>query len=96
MPTPSNHRTQLGPTAQSANRLGTGSYRHPANMMNRDSQNHTPGQRQSLADLNVSSVNRNGLSGYGMSAGMKVGKQQGELASWWKESLPGTLGCFPG
>lgn len=80
MPTPSNHRTQLGPAAQSASRLGAGGYRHPANTMNRDLQNHTPGQRQSHADFNMSSVNRNGLSGYGMSAGMKVGRQQGELA----------------
>ena len=79
MPTPSNHRTQLGPTGQSASRLGTGGYRHPANMMNRDLQNHTPGQRQALASLNINSANRNGLSGYGMSAGMKVGRQQGEL-----------------
>lgn len=77
MPTPSNHRTQLGPTAQSASRLGTGGHRHPANMINRDLQNHTPGPRQSLAGMNVNSVDRNGLSGYGMSAGMKVGRQQG-------------------
>ncbi|CAD6571333.1 MAG: hypothetical protein ASARMPREDX12_004322 [Alectoria sarmentosa] len=80
MPTPSNHRTQLGPTAQSGSRVGTGVYRHPANLLNRDLQNHTPGQRQSLAGLNINSVNRNGLSGYGMSAGMKIGRQQGELA----------------
>ena len=80
MPTPSNHRTQLGPTGQSASRLGTGGYRHPSNVINRDFQNHTPGQRQSLGNLNMNSTNRNNLSGYGMSAGMKVGRQQGELA----------------
>lgn len=80
MPIPSNHRTQLGPIAQSASRLGTGGYRHPANMLSKDLQNHTPSQRQSLAGLNVNSVNRSGMSGYGMSAGMKVGRQQGELA----------------
>lgn len=80
MPTPSNHRTQLGPTAQSASRLGTGGYRYPANVMNRNLQSHTPGPRQSLAGLNMTSVNRNGLSGYGMSAGMKVGRQQGKPA----------------
>lgn len=80
MPTPSNHRTQLGPINQSANRLGTGGYRHPANVVNKDLQNHTPGQRQSLGNFNINSVNRNGLSGYGMSAGMKVGRQQGKLA----------------
>ena len=80
MPTPSNHRTQLGPTAQSVSRMGTGSYRHATNVMNRDFQHHTPGQRQSLANVNMNSVNRNGLSGYGMSAGMKVGRQQGKFA----------------
>ena len=77
MPTPSSHRTQLGSTAQSASRPGTGGFRHPANMMN-----HTPGQRQTLANLDSNSTHRNGLSGYGMSAGMKVGGQQGELASF--------------
>ena len=80
IPTPSNHRTQLGPTSQSASRLGTGGYRQPANLMDRDLQNQTPGQRQSFAGLNMNSVNRTGLSGYGMSAGMKIGRQQGESA----------------
>ena len=80
MPTPSNHRTQLGPTAQSASRSRTGGHRHPSNVINRDLQSHTPGQRQSLASMNMNSVDRNGLSGYGMSAGMKVGRQQGALA----------------
>ena len=80
MPTPSNHRTQLGPTGQSASRLGTGGHRYTTNVINRDFQNHTPAQRQSLGNLNMNSMNRNNLSGYGMSAGMKVGRQQGELA----------------
>ena len=94
MPTPSNHRTQLGPAAQSASRLGTGGFRHPANMVNRDLQNHTPGQRQSLGGGNMNSVNRNGMSGYGMSAGMKVGRQQGKLAKILGESLAEILRCF--
>lgn len=80
MPTPSNHRTQLGPAAQSASRLGTGGYRHPASGVTRDLQSHTPGQRQSVPSLNMNSVNRNSLSGYGMSAGIKVGRQHGEYA----------------
>ena len=74
MPTPSSHRTQLGSTVHSVSRPGTGSFRHPANIMN-----HTPGQRQTLASLDVNNSTRNGLSGYGMSAGMKVGRQQGEF-----------------
>ena len=80
MHTPSNHRTQLGPAAQSASRLGTGGYRHPASGVTRDLQSHTPGQMQSIPSLNMNSVNRNGLSGYGMSAGIKVGRQHGEYA----------------
>lgn len=94
MPTPSNHRTQLGPTAQSASRLGTGINRHPATMMNRDLPNPTPGQRHSLASLNMNSVNRNGLSGYGMSAGMKIGRQQGERACLLRGSLTEKPRCF--
>lgn len=94
MPTPSNHRTQLGPTGQPASRLGTGGHRNPANALNRDLQHHTPGQRQSLAGLNLNSVNRNGLSGYGMSAGMKVGRQQGELSRFLRSSSPRILGNF--
>ena len=75
MATPSNHRTQLGPNIQSASRQGTGSHRHSTNMINRDLESHTPGPRQNHANLNMNSVNRNNLSGYGMSAGMKIGRQ---------------------
>ena len=77
MPTPSNHRTQLGPATQSASRLGAGGYRNPVNTINRDLQHHTPAPRQTLGGLSTNNVYRNGLSGYGMSAGMKVGRQQG-------------------
>ncbi len=94
MPTPSNHRTQLGPAAQSASRLGTGGFRHPANMVNRDLQSHTPGQRQSLGGVNMNSVSRNGMSGYGMSAGMKAGRPQGKLAKISGEFLAEILRCF--
>lgn len=47
-------------------------------MVNGNSQNHTPAQRQPFTSVDVNSVNRTGLSGYGMSAGMKVGRQQGD------------------
>ena len=78
MPTPSNHRTQLGLATQSASRLEAGVYRNPVNMINRDLQHHTPAPRQTLGGLSTDNVYRNGLSGYGMSAGMKVGRQQGK------------------
>lgn len=82
MPTPSNHRTQLGPVAQPVGRLGSGSLRNHANMMNRSPKGHTPAQRQPFGNLSTNSVNRPGVSGYGMSAGMKVSQQQGgELQS---------------
>ena len=77
MPTPSNHRTQLGPATQSASRPGAGGYRNPVNMINGDLQHHTPVPRQTLGGLSTNNVHRNGLSGYGMSAGMKIGRQQG-------------------
>ena len=77
MPTPSNHRTQLGRATQSASRPGAGVYRNPVNMTNGDLQHHTPVPRQALGGLSTNNVYKNGLSGYGMSAGMKVGRQQG-------------------
>ena len=77
MPTPSNHRTQLGATTQSASRLGAGGYRNPVNMIHRDLQHHTPAPRQSFGGLSTNNAYKNGLSGYGMSAGMKIGRQQG-------------------
>ena len=89
MPTPSNHRTQLGPATQSASRLGAGGHRNPVNTINRDLQHHTPAPRQTLGGLSTNNVYRNGLSGYGMSAGMKVGRQQGTPEWSWQQSMPG-------
>lgn len=43
--------------------------------------NQTPSQRHPLGAVNVNSVGRSAMSGYGMSAGMKVGRQQGTSAS---------------
>lgn len=77
MPTPSDHRTQLGPMAQSASRYGTGNPRTQAGMISRSPKGHTPAQRQPFGNLGTSSVNRPSMSGYGMSAGMKTSQQQG-------------------
>jgi len=41
------------------------------------SQNQTPSQRQPFGNISGNSINRPSMSGYGMSAGMKVGRQQG-------------------
>ncbi|KAK4692020.1 E3 ubiquitin-protein ligase CCNP1IP1, partial [Lecanoromycetidae sp. Uapishka_2] len=73
--TPS-HRTQLGPAAQPAIRTGTAAFRDPPNMVNRSLQSHTPAHRQPFAGHNVNSAARPSMSGYGMSAGMKIGRQQ--------------------
>jgi len=77
--TPS-HRTQLGPAAQSSMRLGSAANRNLPNILNRNSQSQTPGHRQSFPGITVNSAVRPSVSGYGMSAGMKVGRQQGESA----------------
>ncbi|KAI4122810.1 MAG: hypothetical protein LQ338_005601, partial [Usnochroma carphineum] len=71
--TPS-HRTQLGPQMsnmpqQSGSRQNPG---FPAGI----SHNPTPSRRMPLGTVSASSVNRSHSGGYGMSAGLKVGRQQ--------------------
>ena len=73
MATPSNHRTQLGPVVQSSSHSNG---RSSANMASRNSQNHVPAQRQPFASKSGNPMERHGMNGYGMSAGMKVGRQQ--------------------
>jgi len=80
MPTPSNHRTQLGPVSQSGNRVGAGNIRNPSITANRSSQSHTPAQRQPFANVSGNTLDRPSVGGYGMSAGMKIGRQQGKKA----------------
>ena len=77
MTTPSQHRTRLGPPGQPAGRVNTTDYRNSSSMMPNSSQNQTPSQRQPFSNISGNSVNRPSVSGYGMSAGMKVGRQQG-------------------
>lgn len=82
MATPSQHRTRLGPLNQPAGRPDPSDYRSSNNMMFGSSQNQTPSQRQPFGNLSGNSINRPSMSGYGMSAGMKVGRQQGNGMSF--------------
>ncbi|KAL8690672.1 MAG: hypothetical protein Q9218_003930 [Villophora microphyllina] len=73
--TPSQHRTQLGPQMQHAHLQG--SSRNASHFTGGMSQGQTPLQRLPLGTMSGSSVNKSNISNYGMSAGMKVGRQQG-------------------
>ena len=75
VPTPSSHRTQLGPPAQPTVQSGSGGYRTAPNSISRTSLQNTPLQRQPLNSTNANSASKNGFSGYGMSAGLKIGRQ---------------------
>ena len=59
--------------ASSVNRINS---HNPITIGSRNSQAHTPAQRQPLANTSGNTVDRSGVNGYGMSAGMKVGRQQ--------------------
>lgn len=74
LPTPSHHRTQFVSIPQTGNGLSNGTFSGP----NRVQQ--TP-QRQPLANVGTGSINRPIISGYGMSAGLRVGRQQGKRVS---------------
>ena len=77
MPPPSTqHCARLGPVSNSSSRLGVDGHR-ATNAFMGGSQAQTPSHRQPFATLNSNNVNRSGVSGYGMSAGVKVGRQQG-------------------
>jgi hypothetical protein len=81
IPTPSNHRTQLGPMAQISSRLGTGGYRNSASLLSKAGPSQTPSHRQPFTSLDSNTLNRPSVSGYGMSAGMKIGKQASKKSS---------------
>jgi len=75
-PPPTQHRARLGPMSNSASRLGVDSHRSATGPMG-SSQMQTPSRRQPFVNVTGNSVNRSSVSGYGMSAGLKVGRQQG-------------------
>ena len=99
MATPSQHRTRLGPLGQPPGRVNPGDFRQNNNVMPNSSQSQTPSQRQPFSSITGNSVNRPHVSGYGMSAGMKVGRQQGNGRSASSRVLSGAkydLGARPG
>ena len=78
--TPFGHRTRLGSgisvrqqVPESARNIGVSA---PAT-----SHSQTPCQRRPPVNMNSNSISRPSLSGYGMSAGMKVGRQRGMTIS---------------
>ncbi|KAL2050132.1 hypothetical protein ABVK25_009635 [Lepraria finkii] len=75
IPTHSNHRTQLGPTSQTSSRLGTGGCRNSASLLSKTAPSQTPSYRQPFAGLHTNTINKPSVSGHGMSAGMKIGRQ---------------------
>lgn len=57
---------------QRATRLNSGFAAAP-------SHNPTPSRQVALGNMSASNLNRPGFGGYGMSAGLKVGRQEGGL-----------------
>lgn len=90
IPTHSNHRTQLGPTSQISSRLGTGGYRNSANLLSKTAPSQAPSYRQPFAGLHTNTINRPSVSGHGMSAGMKIGRQASKSHSPWLQMQPHT------
>ncbi|KAL9008466.1 MAG: hypothetical protein Q9173_006413 [Seirophora scorigena] len=77
--TPIQHRTQMGSqvhqiSPQRATRLNPGFAAAPTH-------NPTPSRRIALGNMSASNLNRTGFGGYGMSAGLKVGRQEGHRSS---------------
>lgn len=73
MTTPSHPRQQLPtPTRQHIN---AGSYHQSSSRPNGHPQNHSPHHRQPLIEADLNNAGRSTLGGYGLSAGMKVGRQ---------------------
>ena len=75
-PTPIQQRTQVGSSTQRRNRLNIDAFDESSRASTLRVQ-QTPSQRQPLAKIGANALNRSGISGYGMSAGVKVGRQQG-------------------
>ena len=75
--TPSNHRMRLGSFIPSvARQQAQGTIRN--SRMHAPATSHGPDQIHRRPFLSTS-INRSNVGGYGMSAGMKIGRQQGEL-----------------
>ncbi|KAL8831942.1 MAG: hypothetical protein Q9191_000582 [Dirinaria sp. TL-2023a] len=81
MMTPSQHRTRLGPPGQATGRVMPVDLRHTNGITPSSSQNRSPSRRQPFGAITGNSINKPSGTGYGMSAGMKIGRQQGNRAA---------------
>ena len=77
--TPSLHRTRLGQAVQPAPMQQANGVRNNGLFSAGNIPTQTPSQRRPLATVNGNTAGRSGLSGYGMSAGLKVGRQTGKV-----------------
>ncbi|MCJ1399705.1 hypothetical protein MMC11_002907 [Xylographa trunciseda] len=74
--TPFGHRTRLGSTFLPSRQHGAGSVGVATTDAPATSHAQTPSQRRPLINVNSTTVSRPSVSGYGMSAGLKIGRQQ--------------------
>ena len=78
MTTPSHHRTRLGPDIPNTAQHHQRQFRPNGSFASGPTTTiQTPTQRNALDDVSNVPGSRSGVSGYGMSAGMKIGRQQG-------------------
>ncbi|MCJ1283246.1 hypothetical protein MMC26_002574 [Xylographa opegraphella] len=75
--TPFGHRMRLGSMFLPSRQHVSGSSRATTTNAPATSHSQTPSQRHGMLNMNSTTVNRPSVSGYGMSAGLKIGRQQG-------------------
>ncbi|MCJ1292257.1 hypothetical protein MMC34_003807 [Xylographa carneopallida] len=75
--TPFGHRTRLGSMFLPSRQQVPGSVRATTANAPATSHTQTPSQRHPMLNLNSGTATRPSVSGYGMSAGLKIGRQQG-------------------
>ncbi|MCJ1381125.1 hypothetical protein MMC17_004234 [Xylographa soralifera] len=75
--TPFGHRTRLGSMFLPSRQQVPGPVRAAATNVPATSHTQTPSQRRPMLNMNSATIIRPSVSGYGMSAGLKIGRQQG-------------------
>ena len=80
--TPFGHRTRLGSMFLPSRQQVPGSSRATTTNAPATSHTQTPSQRHPMFNMNSTTINRPSVSGYGMSAGLKIGRQQGTQTSF--------------
>ncbi|MCJ1433354.1 hypothetical protein MMC27_002714 [Xylographa pallens] len=75
--TPFGHRTRLGSMFLPSRQQVPGSIRATTTNAPATSHTQTPSQRHPIFNMNNTTITRPSVSGYGMSAGLKIGRQQG-------------------